>query len=141
MFMHIICIPTTLLVFIFLSRNTYFNMTTTISGITGTFYINNPPSDATINDPFTLKSQYSQEVIYTVSGYDVQEQNERYAKIVVPFPADFKDKHYNGYYTFCFGDLCDIVKIITQPGGDTGKVEYISSNEDRDAEVFYRPNY
>ncbi len=113
-------------------------MTTTITGTTGIFYINNP---GTITGDFSLKSQYSQEVIYTVSGYDVEEQNKRYAKIVVPFPADFKDKHYNGYYTFCFGDLCDIVKIITQPGGDTGKVEYISSNEDRDAEVFYRPNY
>ncbi len=141
MFMHIICIPTTLLVFIFLSRNTYFNMTTTISGTTGTFYINNPGTTSTINDPFTLKSQYSQEVIYTVSGYDVQEQNERYAKIVVPFPADFKDKHYNGFYTWSLGPFTDIVKIITQPGGDVGKEEYISNNENRDAEVFYRPNY
>jgi hypothetical protein len=113
-------------------------MTTTITGTTGTFYINNPPSN--LSDYFTLKSQYSQEVIHTAQG-SIMVQNERYAQIDVPFPADFKDKHYNGYYTFCFGDLCDIVKIITQPGGDTGKVEYISSNEDRDAEVFYRPNY
>ena len=115
-------------------------MTTTINGSTATFYINNPPT-STITGDFTLKSQYSQEVIYTSSGYTVEDQNQRYAKIVVPFPADFKDKHYNGYYTFCFGNLCDIVKIITQPGGDDGKVEYISNNEERDAEVFYRPNY
>lgn len=113
-------------------------MTTTISGSSATFYINNP---GTITGDFTLKSQYSQEVIHTSSGYSIEEQNKRYAEIVVPFPVDFKDKHYNGYYTFCFGDLCDIVKIITQPGGDDGKVEYISNNEERDAEVFYRPNY
>ena len=88
-------------------------MTTTISGSTATFYINNPPT-TTISGDFTLKSQYSQEVIYTSSGYSVESQNERYAEIVVPFPADFKDKHYNGYYTFCFGDLCERLVV---PGG------------------------
>ena len=115
-------------------------MTTTITADHGYFYVNNPPT-YTMTGDFSLKSQYSQEVIYTTSGYSVEEQNQRYAKIRIPFPADFKDKHYNGYYTWSLGDYSDIVKIITQPGGDTGKVEYISNNEERDAEVFYRPNY
>lgn len=113
-------------------------MTTTISDSTATFYINNP---GTITGDFSLKSQYSQEVIYTTSSYTVATSNDRYAQIVVDMPADFKDKHYNGYYTWSIGDYSDIVKIITQPGGDDGKVEYISNNEERDAEVFYRPNY
>jgi hypothetical protein len=113
-------------------------MTTTISDSTATFYINNP---GTITGDFSLKSQYSQEVIYTTSSYTVTTSNDRYAQIVVDMPVDFKDKHYNGYYTWSIGDYSDIVKIITQPGGDDGKVEYISNNEERDAEVFYRPNY
>lgn len=113
-------------------------MTTTINDSTATFYINNPD---TITGDFSLKSQYAQDVIYTTSNYTVATQNDRYAQIDVTFPADFKDKHYNGYYTWSIGSYSDIVKIITQPGGDTGKVEYISNNEERDAEVFYRPNY
>lgn len=113
-------------------------MTTTINGSTATFYINNPTS---IIGDFSLKSQYSQDVIYTTSNYLVIVQNDRYAEIVVDFPADFKDKHYNGFYTWSIGDYSDIVKIITQPGGDLGKESYISNNEDRDAEVYFRPNY
>ncbi len=113
-------------------------MTTTIDGSTATFYFNNP---ATITGQFSLKSQYSHEVMYTTSSYNVATSNDRYAQIVVEMPTDFKDKHYNGYYTWSIGDYSDIVKIITQPGGDDGKVEYISNNEERDAEVFYRPNY
>lgn len=113
-------------------------MTTTIEGSTATFYINSP---STITGDFSLKSQYSQEVIYTTSNYSVATSNDRYAKIDVTFPVDFKDKHYNGYYTWSIGNYSDIVKIITAPGGDDGKVEYISNNEERDAEVFYRPNY
>lgn len=114
-------------------------MTTTISGTTGTFYINNPPEN--ITGTFYLKSQYSQENIQAGNQYTVVAQNDRYAQVDVTFVASFKDKHYNGYYTWSIGDYSDIVKIITQPGGDTGKVEYISNNEERDAEVFYRPNY
>ena len=113
-------------------------MTTTINSTTATFYINSP---STITGDFTLKSQYAQDVIFTTSNYTVDVNNDRYAKITVTFPADFKDKHYNGYYTWSIGSYSDIVKIITQPGGDDGKVEYISNNEERDAEVFYRPNY
>ena len=113
-------------------------MTTTINDSTATFYINNP---GTITGDFSLKSQHAQDLIYTTSNYTVATQNDRYAQIHLTFTADFKDKHYNGYYTWSIGSYSDIVKIITQPGGDTGKVEYISNNEERDAEVFYRPNY
>lgn len=115
-------------------------MTVTLDGDYATFYINNPGPN--INDaPFTLRSQYSQEVIFTDTQADVG-GNQRYATVVVNVPSDIKDKHLNGYYTWTLGDFySDIVKIITKPGGDEGKVEYISNNEERDAEVFYRPNY
>lgn len=116
-------------------------MTTTISGTTGLFYINNPGPVGGIGGTFSLKSQYSQEDVSTGNGYTILEHNDRYAKISVDFPIEFKDKHLNGYYTWTLGNHSDIVKLITQPGGDDGKVQYISNNEERDAEVFYRPNY
>ena len=114
-------------------------MTTTITGTTGTFYMNNPPEN--ITGTFYLKSQYSQDNIQAGNAYTVVTQNDRYAQIDVTFVATFKDKHYNGYYTWSIGSYSDIVKIITQPGGDTGTVDYISDNEEREADTYYRPNY
>ena len=50
-------------------------------------------------------------------------------------------KHKNGYYSWTIGSYGDIVKIITSPGGGSGEVEYISSNENREAATYFRPNY
>ena len=72
-------------------------MTTTIDGTIAKFYINDPD---TITGDFSLKSQYSQEDISTGNSYTIVTQNDRYAEIDVTFPADFKDKHYNGYFTY-----------------------------------------
>jgi len=118
-------------------------MTATITAEEAFFFINNPTSALDLNDTFTLKSQYSQEILVTVASGDwsIVSENARYAEFMVDLPADFEDKHYNGFYTWTLGPYTDIVKIITSPGGDSGKVEYISNNEERDAEVFYRPNY
>lgn len=118
-------------------------MTATITAEEAFFFINNPTSALDLNDTFTLKSQYSQEILVTVASGDwsIVSENARYAEFMVDLPADFEDKHYNGFYTWALGPYSDIVKIITSPGGDLGKVEYISNNEERDAEVFYRPNY
>jgi|14BtaG_2_1085337.scaffolds.fasta_scaffold04220_4 hypothetical protein len=118
-------------------------MTTIITGEEATFYINSPTSALDLSDSFTLKSQYSQEILVTVASGDwsIITENARYASFTVDLPADFEDKHYNGYYTWQLGTYSDIVKIITQPGGDAGEAEYISNNETREADVFYRPNY
>ncbi len=118
-------------------------MTTTITAEEATFYINSPTSALDVNTTFTLKSQYSQDTLITVAAGDwfVDQENARFAQFTVDLPADFKEKHYNGFYTWQLGSYSDIVKIITQPGGDTGKESYISNNETRDADVFYRPNY
>lgn len=113
-------------------------MTTTISGTTATFYINNP---GIIAGTFSLKSQYSQEAVLSGNAYTITTQNARYAQVDVDVPATFADNHANGFYTVNIGDYSAIVKIITQPGGDLGESEYISNNENREADVFYRPNY
>ena len=133
-----------LVVFLYFIIETHlYSMTTTITAEEAFFFINNPTSALDLNDTFTLKSQYSQEILVTVASGDwsIVSENARYAEFMVDLPTDFEDKHVNGYYTWALGPYSDIVKIITSPGGDAGKVEYISNNEERDAEVFYRPNY
>ena len=117
-------------------------MTTLIDGNTAFFYINNPGT-IDINADLVLKSQYSQKNVLTIAAADwnVSEQNSRYIEIEATVPSDFNETHQNGYYTWTIGDYSDIVKIITQPGGGLGDVEYISSNENREADVYFRPNY
>ena len=137
--------------FIFLYETHNFYMTTLVENDLGSFYVNNP--DVTFNAASVklwLKSQYSQELEGPYSALSV-DQNDRYAKINVAFPADWDQNHKNGFYTYYIGqgtganpDILfyqDIVKIITEPGGDAGEVEYISTNEDRESDVYYRPNY
>ncbi len=126
-------------------------MTSLVENNIGSFYINNPT--LTMNVATTnvwLKSQYSQEI---EGPYDTTsiEQTDRYAKVNVVFPNGWDEAHKNGFYTYYIGkgdgtypDIIyhqDIVKIITEPGGGAGEVEYISTNEDRESEVYYRPNY
>ena len=118
-------------------------MTEIITTEEATFYINSPTSLLDLNDTFTLKSQYSQDVLVTVvpGNWSIVTENNRYASFTVDLPVNFNDKRYNGYYTWELGSYTDIVKIITKPGGDLGEAEYISNNENRNADVFYRPEY
>jgi hypothetical protein len=126
-------------------------MTTIVQQDRGDFYVNEPT--VTFNTATTklwLRSEYSQEY---EGPFDVTliTQTDRYAKLIVAFPADFDVNHKNGFYTYYIGqgsdaqpDLIfnqDIVKIITEPGGAPGEDEYISTNERRKADVYYRPNY
>jgi len=117
-------------------------MTTVINSTTAKFYINNP-GVIDSNASLVLTSQYSQKVALTITSADwtFGTQNSRYAEIIATVPATFKDKHKNGYYTWTIGSYGDIVKIITSPGGGSGEVEYISSNENREAATYFRPNY
>jgi hypothetical protein len=117
-------------------------MTTVINGTTAKFYINNPPSIDS-NADLVIKSQYSQKIVLTIAADDWSfgASNARYDEIIATVPATFKDEHQNGYYTWTIGNYSNIVKIITQPGGGAGEVEYISNNENREADVYFRPNY
>ena len=117
-------------------------MTTVINGTIAKFYINNP-STLDVNADLVIKSQYSQKNVLTIppADWSIDTQNARYIEIEATVPATFKDEHQNGFYTWTIGNYSDIVKIITQPGGGAGEVEYISSNENREADVYFRPNY
>ena len=94
-----------------------------------------------------LKSQYSHQVL----DLDCQAMisNERYTTFQVTFPTGFGDEHKNGVYYFDMIEqpsdvlFSGLVKIITEPGGAIGTVEYEADiyTEDRVADVYYRPNY
>ena len=120
------------------------------------FVINNTPSGYTSSPAFFLTSQYSHQEIQFggiggEGGLSLGPSNKRYATLQLTFPAGFADEHKSGIYNWRIvwsGDDGPIyqnglVKIITQPGGDLGIKEFISTpqTEERVSEVFYRPSY
>tara|TARA_B110000902_G_scaffold259492_1_gene330907 strand:+ start:878 stop:1282 length:405 start_codon:yes stop_codon:yes gene_type:complete len=119
------------------------------------FVINNTPNGYTSNPVLFLTSQYShQEIQFGGVGGEyiaLGSTNERYATLQLAFPVGFADEHKSGIYNWRIvwsgpdGPIYQngLVKIITQPGGDLGIKEFISTpqTEERVSEVFYRPNY
>jgi len=104
-------------------------------------FINNPGGIVSMQ-PIVLKSQFSQTTITISDELTVVNQNERYAHIRGQFSnTDINADHKNGYYTWTMGPYTDIVKLIFNPGGDLGVTEYTSNNENREADVYYRPEY
>lgn len=85
------------------------------------------------------------------------ESNARYARWYIQLGEDWADNHQNGFYQWVLtppiptGDdeptigintrIQGLIKIISDPGGDPGVVEYESNNEDREADTYFRPNY
>jgi hypothetical protein len=67
---------------------------------------------------------------------------------------NFSDQHRNGFYQYCttppIPSLTQptvgvanqgIIKLIFDPGGDTNMEAYVSNNEQREADTYFRPNY
>lgn len=74
--------------------------------------------------------------------------NDRYTRVTfLTVTEDLADRHINGIYEAelyneTFGlSYKQLVKLITSPGGSTGTKPYISDNEDRQAIVYYKPEY
>ena len=74
--------------------------------------------------------------------------NDRFSKVdFTQIPPTTPKEHINGIYEAeLFSDRLgksykQIVKIITSPGGQTGTTPYVSNNEDREAVVYYNPEY
>jgi len=121
-------------------------MTLTIE--TGTtsyaFYSNVPNVTAGVFE-LTITSQWSnQEVIQVPLTLD--SSNGRYTKWTFTLTTTEGDKHYNGMGNYSItkdGSEIDSgsLKLIYSPGGGTGTQNYISDNENRQADVFYRPAY
>lgn len=95
---------------------------------------------------FVLISQYSH--VAMPMGATVITTNARYSTLEVTFPIGFGDEHKNGIYNWRLVQNAitleaGLVKIVTDPGGDLGMKEFISTpeTEQRVSEVFYRPSY
>jgi hypothetical protein len=82
--------------------------------------------------------------------------NARYTKWFVDLGSipNIGDQHRNGFYQFCttlpFGPTDKptvgiqkqgLIKLVFSSGGELGVTEYISNNEQREADTYFRPNY
>ena len=82
--------------------------------------------------------------------------NDRYSKWFVDVSSipGFADQHRNGFYQFCttppFGPTDKptigvktqgLIRLIFQPGGEMDTKPFISNNEQREADTYFRPNY
>ena len=83
-----------------------------------------------------------------VIGYLNISTNDRYTfTTFLTTNQDLAERHVNGIYEAelyneTFGlSYKQVVKLITSPGGSTGTKPYISDNEDREAIVYYKPEY
>lgn len=102
---------------------------------------NMPISDINL----TLTSQHSNDEVIN-DDVVVSETNDRFTTIQLDLPTDFYKLHYNGIYEYTIsgaGTIYDtgLLKMVLTPGGDFGKEEYISNNDNRQAKVIYRPSY
>ena len=94
---------------------------------------------------FTLTSQWSNTETISVALTPLA-ANDRYSEYMFTPPTGLTDEHKNGIYdyqlllgtTVIESGLC---KLILAPGGDEGTEQYISNNDDREADVYYRPEY
>lgn len=91
-----------------------------------------------------LISQHSNTGLVTFSGETIA-SNDRFTAINFVIPTDFALNHYNGMYDYRVYNNEEyetgVCKLITTPGGTTGTQAFISNNENRQAEVIYRPSY
>ena len=83
-------------------------------------------------------------------------KNKRFTRWYVDTSSipNFFDQHRNGFYQYCTTPPIPgtdgptvgptnqgIIKLIFEPGGDTNMESYVSNNEQREADTYFRPNY
>lgn len=96
-------------------------------------------------DRIVFKSLYSNTNIIDVDA-TVIVSNARYTQLEFTLNELIGATHQNGIYKYEVYDGSAIlasgaVKITTNPGGGTGTEEYISNNEKREGQVYFRPQY
>ena len=104
------------------------------------FNVTNVTGDWTL----TLKSQLSHLDILDVS-LTVVATNSRFTEFSFTIPSDLPLEHKNGIYEYTITNGIDtevgLLKLVCGTGGTDGYVSYESDNEDREAPVYYRPQY
>lgn len=125
------------------------------SDIQHKLYWNIPNLEESVGNPsyypwnLRFKSMHSNRYLDMDMTNVAVQSNDRYSvatwiSFAAPRP---NDQHINGIYEAeLYSEKLglsykQIVKIITSPGGTTGTKPYISDNEDREAIVYYKPEY
>lgn len=114
------------------------------TGVTETSVYSNLPN-VYGEHTLTITSQYNKNV-WTFTLYP-QITNDRYTKFTTSISSEDRVGHFNGIYNFTItNDVFEVVetgllKWINEEGGSNDTVEYISNNENREAEQYYRPQY
>lgn len=93
----------------------------------------------------SLKSQLSHTNILDAVSLTILETNDRYTEFSFEIPDGLPEEHKNGIYDYTvtngYTTETGLLKLITGSGGGTGTTPYVSDNEDREATIYYRPNY
>ena len=92
-----------------------------------------------------LQSQYSKKDVLDVD-LTIYETNQRYSEFYFFAPDGFYNEHLEGVYDYFLtreGVSIETgnMKLVITPGGETGTTPYISDNENRKADTYYRPTY
>lgn len=83
-------------------------------------------------------------------SYDLtlQNTNRRYTEFTFTVDNATTLEHINGIYNYEVYNTnaptviySGLMKVVSGEGGTTGTTAYVSNNEDREAVVYYRPNY
>lgn len=96
---------------------------------------------------FILTSQYSHQPL-SLGVNKIVTSNARYTTLEVTFPTGFGDSHKSAIYNWNLVQNTisleyGLVKIVCDPGGNSGFKEFISTpaTEDRISDVYFRPAY
>lgn len=96
---------------------------------------------------FKLQSQYSKKFLVNQT-VTVHTTNDRYSSFNITIDNTLINSHTNGMYWYILEKVSDssliekgIAKVITSPGGGTDFVEFVSNVDNREADVYFRPNY
>jgi hypothetical protein len=110
-----------------------------------TISVNTPDADVLGTYELVVTSQLSNLPIFQVP-LTLEITNARYSEFSFTLPQLEGDNHFNSMcnYTIYFNTgtwNSGSLKLIYSPGGGTGTQNYISDNENREAIVYYIPNY
>lgn len=102
-------------------------------------------AEATGDWTLSLESQLSHLNILDGVALTIVNTNERYTEFSFEIPADLPQEHKNGIYNYTVTNETDtyvgLLKLVCGTGGTNGTVSYESNNEDRQAPVYYTPEY
>lgn len=108
-------------------------------------YLNVANVSSGVTRTLQIVSQYSNTDIIDTT-FTIAVTNDRYTRIDFEIPLDLPTKHLNqiaNYIVTIDSQLVDqgVLKLTTEPGGGQFTQDYISNNENRQAKVYYRPEY